>query len=98
MSRSDTLKVDGWVADATDGAPLSRVTVYIDGTSLGTPVLGIARPDVAAREHSNAFLDSGYAMLYPASLLAIGPHVVRVVATDSRGSWTTFGPLSFTVQ
>ena len=38
----------GWVADPIDGAPLSNVKVYVDGSLFGTPTLGLARPDVAS--------------------------------------------------
>ncbi len=98
VNPSHSLEVNGWVADATDGAPLKNVTVYIDGISKGTPTLGIPRPDVAAGQHNNAYLDSGYQMLYPVSSLAAGSHLVTVIAVDSGGRSTVFGPLYFTVE
>jgi len=76
---------------------LSNVKVYIDGNLAGTPTLGIALPGVAAVEGA-AYLDSGYQLSYSASTLALGSHAVTVVATDSGGRSTTFGPLNFTVQ
>jgi hypothetical protein len=98
VSQSDSVKVDGWVADQTDGAPLSNVTVYIDGIPVGTPALGIARPDVAAAYHNTAYTNSGYKMLYPATSLSLGAHQVTVVAIDSGGRSTALGPARFTVQ
>jgi len=96
VGKNDSLLVQGWAADVADGAPLSNVTVYVDGTSIGTPTLGIARPDVAAVEGA-AYLNSGYRMTYSAATLALGPHTVTVIAIDSGGRSTTFGPLAFTV-
>src|SRR5208282_1310387 len=96
VGQSDSVRVGGWVADPQDGAPLSNVKVYIDGTSIGTPTLRIARPDVTAA-YGNFYLYSGYQILYPVSGLTLGTHQVTVVAIDSGGRSTTFGPRSFTV-
>ena len=94
--QANTLWIAGWVADKTDGAPLSNVTVYIDGNSIDTPTLGIARNDVAAADGSR-YLDSGYFLEYPASSLSLATHNVTVIAVDSLGLSTTFGPLSIKV-
>ena len=100
VSQSDAVWVGGWVADKTDGAPLtaSEVKVEIDGTpATGTLKLGLARTDVATAQ-GNQYLDSGYnwvsALTTP---LSVGAHKVTVVATDSGGRSTTFGPLTITV-
>jgi hypothetical protein len=97
VGQSDSVVIKGWAADQTDGAPLSNVKVYIDGNLAGTPVLGIARTDVAAAEGA-AYLDSGYRLTYSAATLALGSHSVTVIAIDSGGRSTTFGPVDFTVQ
>ena len=97
LPTSDSLSVSGWVADPVDGAPLSNVTVKIDGATVGTPTLGIARPDVASAFSNQAYLHSGYKFTYPASSLSVGSHQVTVTAVDSGGNSTTFGPLDFTV-
>lgn len=94
---ADTVLIAGWVADLTDGAPVSSVSVAIDGNTVGAATLGYARPDVAAA-HGSRFLDSGYYLLYPASSLIAGSHSVKVTATDSGSRTTTFGPIQFSVQ
>jgi hypothetical protein len=96
VSQAHSVKIVGWVADPVDHAPMSNVTVYIDGTSVGKPTLGIAK-EVVAEEYGNADLDSGYQMLYSASSLSVGTHHVTVIAIDSDGYSKTFGPVSFTV-
>ena len=98
ISQSGTLKVSGWIVDSTDGAPLGNVKVYVDGVSIGRPTLGISRPDIATALGNNAYLHSGFRMLYSASSLALGTHQVTVVAIDSGGRSTTFGPRTITVQ
>ena len=94
---ADGLFIAGWAADATDGAPVSNVTVEIDGVQAGTPVLGYARPDVAA-VYGASYLDSGYYMFVPVTGLTAGSHSASVVAKDKGGRTTTFGPVAFTVN
>jgi hypothetical protein len=98
VSHSDSLEVEGWVADATDGSPLSNVGVYIDDVLAGTPTLGIASPSVAAMYGNPAYGHAKYQFLYPATSLATGAHWVTVIAVDSGGRSTTFGPNIFTVE
>jgi subtilase family serine protease len=97
IPKSDSLLISGWVADPLDGAPMSNVKVYIDGSLIGTPMLGLARPDVASYFNKAAYTNSGYQIFYAAGALAAGTHTVTAVATDSNGLSTTFGPLTITV-
>jgi hypothetical protein len=97
IPKSDSLLVAGWVADTLDGSPMSNVIVYIDGSLIGTPELGLARPDVASYFNKAAYTNSGYQLIYSAATLSTGMHVVTVVAIDSASRSTTFGPLSITV-
>ena len=69
IPQTDSLLVAGWVADPTDGAPISNMKVYIDGTLIGTPTLGLARPDVAAAYSKTAYTNSGYQIVYSAASL-----------------------------
>ena len=96
VSQSDSVDIKGWVADPLDSAPLSNVSVSLDGTPAGTPTLGLARTDVAAT-YGDADLDSGYELQYSAGSLSPGKHRVTVTATDSGGRSTIFGPVYFTV-
>ena len=97
VSQSDQVYVGGWVADPVDGSPLSNVKAYIDGVQTGTLTLGISRSDVASTTGRPAYANSGYSLYTPASGLSLGSHAVTVIAIDSTGKTTTFGPLSFTV-
>ena len=98
ISQSGTLKVSGWTVDSADGSPLTNVTVFIDGKSIGAPNLGLMRPDIVAAFGDNRYLHAGFRLLYPAASLAVGQHTITVVATDSAGRSTTFGPRTITVQ
>ena len=71
--------------------------MLIDGVAVGTPTLGIARPDVASGRNNPAYLDSGFNFVYAASLLNAGTHSVTVVGVDSHGLSVTLGPLGITV-
>ena len=97
IAATDNLFVSGWIADPTDGAPMSNVTVLIDGVAVGTPTLGGARPDVASGQNNPAYLDSGFTFLYAASLIKAGTHSVTVVGVDSHGASVTLGPRSITI-
>jgi sugar lactone lactonase YvrE len=97
VGQSDSVVVKGWAADLIDGAPLSNVKVYVDGNLAGTPTLGVARPDVAAAYSNAAYLDSGYTLTFSVAALSLGSHAVTVIAIDSGGRSTTFGPLDFTI-
>jgi hypothetical protein len=91
VQQPDQLFVSGWVGDPQDGSPLSNVKVLIDGAVVGTPTLGVSRPDVTA------YSNSGYTFYYNTSTLTPGSHSVTVTAVDSKGLSTTFGPLTITV-
>jgi sugar lactone lactonase YvrE len=84
---SDSMLVTGWAYDPHDGAPVSTVTVQVDGVAIGNATLGVVRTDVVASENNNpAFLDSGWSFTYPPYLLsALEPHVISAVVTDSLG-------------
>ena len=96
VQQSDNLLVSGWAADPVDGSPLGNVGVYLDGTFFASPTLGIARPDVAAA-YNSTYANSGYQLLTSASAIAVGPHAITVIAVDSTGRSTTFGPLSINI-
>jgi subtilase family serine protease len=95
--QNNSLVVAGWIADQTDGSPLGNVKVYIDGNYFGTPTLGLARADVASYFGKPAYTNSGFSLTASAAALSPGTHAVTVVAIDSGGRSTTFGPLSITV-
>jgi len=96
----DSVVVRGFAADQVDGAPLSNLNVYVDGNPValsGPPILGGARPGVAAA-YGAAYLNSEFQLTFSSSTLALGPHAVTVVATNSGGRSTTLGPLNFAVS
>ncbi len=97
IAQGDTLYVGGWIADPTDGSPMSNVKVLIDGVSIGTPTLGISRPDVAAAQNNPAYGLSGFSLKYPAKMLMGGSHAVTVVGTNSHKVSATLGPITIIV-
>ena len=97
IPQTDSLYVKGWVADPVDGSPMSNVKVYIDGVSIGTPTLDLARTDVSSYFNKPSYANSGFSMTYSAASLSVGTHAVTVVAIDTGGRSTTLAPLSITV-
>lgn len=95
VQQGDGLLVTGWAADATDGAPVSRVSILIDGTAVGNATLGIARPSTA-KQYGARYLDAGWTYTYSGSLTA-GTHTVAAIAYDSLGLSTQLGSRKVTV-
>jgi hypothetical protein len=98
VQQADQVFISGWAADPNDGSPLTTVKVLIDGTSIGTPTLGLSRPDVVSATGKSTYANSGYTMSYNASLLSVGSHSVTVSATNSHNVTSAIGPQSFTVS
>jgi hypothetical protein len=97
VAQNDNLLVSGWAADPLDGAPVSSVSLLIDGATVGTATLGIAEPLVAANQNDPRYLDSGWTFTYAAASLSAGTHTVSAVAADSLGLSTTLGSQTITV-
>ena len=94
---SDSIFVSGWIADPTDGSPLTNVKVYVDGTLTGTPTLNISRPDVASYYNNPAYANSGFNFTYAVRSLTAGSHAVTVVGINSHSVSTTLNPINITV-
>ncbi|HEY6448836.1 MAG TPA: hypothetical protein VIY53_20440 [Acidobacteriaceae bacterium] len=97
VAQNDNLLVSGWAADPRDGAPVSSVSIQIDGATVGTATLGIAEPAVAANHNDSRYLDSGWTFTYAVASLSAGTHTVSAVAADSLGQSTTLGSQTITV-
>ena len=89
VGQNDGLLLTGWAADLVQGAPVSQVTVFVDGTSVGNATLGVAGPSGEPANSGWTFTDS---------TLPTGTHTVSVVAYDSGGRSTTLGSRTITVQ
>jgi hypothetical protein len=70
VGQADNLVISGYAVDSSDGAPVSRVSILIDGTPVGNATLGIARPDIAASWNNSADLNSGWTLTISASAFA----------------------------
>jgi hypothetical protein len=84
--KGDTLFVQGWAADTATGAPVQSVTVFVDGNSVGTATLGIARPDVAQAFNRSDYTNSGWSFQMSTSTLSAGQHTVTATAMGSSGT------------
>ncbi len=89
--------VFGWAADSDNGAPVSRVDVYIDGTLEGEATLGITRSDVTDTLRRQDYARSGWSLRIPASSLIPGTHFVAATATGPSGSVELPGGRAFAV-
>ncbi len=89
VGQTDGLLVTGWAADLVQGAPVSQVTVFIDGTSVGNATLSVAGPSGEPANSGWTFTDA---------TPTTGTHTVSVVAYDSGGRSATLGSRTITVQ
>ncbi len=88
VSQGGTLYVRGWAADTVSGAPVTSVTVFIDGTSHGNATLGGSRPDVASAYSRSDFTNSGWSFQMSAAGLSVGQHSVSATASGPSGTGT----------
>ncbi len=58
IGQNDGLLVTGWAADLVQGAPVSQVTVFIDGTSVGNATLSVAGPSGEPANSGWTFTDA----------------------------------------
>jgi N-acetylmuramoyl-L-alanine amidase len=91
------LFVRGWAADTVSGAPVTSVTIYVDGTSIGTATLGSARPDVAAFYGRADYTNSGWSLQASTAAMSTGQHTVTATAVGPSGS-ASLGSKTVTIQ
>jgi|GEM_PF-2838452 len=100
-----SLTASGWALDKEDGAPISKVQVFIDGYTAGNATLGYSRGDAANHAvndlgypgPSSRYDSSGWVFTTDLTGLIPGAHTISFVANDNQGGQSTFGAQSFTV-
>ncbi len=106
ITQGQTLTGNGWAADAQLGAPLSSVTLLVDGGANGsvTATLNGYRPDVQSANISYGFWSprditySGWSFSLNTTSLAAGSHTITAIANDSTYAVSTnLGSKSFSV-
>ncbi len=98
MTPTSTLIVSGWAADSDTFAPVAKVQVLIDGTTVGNAVLGYNRQDVATA-YGAAYLPSGWNATIVLNNLAVGTHTVTAVASDATLLSTVLtGQMTITIK
>lgn len=80
------LAMEGWAADPRDGAPVTRVELYVDRLHAGEASLGVARPDVEEHFQRVDFAKSGWQLEVPLWTLSTGYHYMEIWAVDREGA------------
>lgn len=96
VEQADSLLVTGWAADPTDGAPVARVSVEIDGSPVGNATLGIAEASIA-KTYGAGYLSSGWTYTVPGGSLSAGTHTVSAVIYDNGGRTRQLATRTITV-
>jgi hypothetical protein len=97
VTKGNTLFVFGWAADTATGAPVQSVTIFVDGGSVGTATLGLARSDVASAYGRSDFTNSGWSFQMSTSTLSLGQHTVTATAAGPSGT-AQVGAKTVTIQ
>jgi len=98
VSATEEFYVRGWAADRAAGAPVAKVTIYVDGSAAGDARLGMLRDDVARHYRKPEFAKSGWEFHEPASRIQPGAHQVTVEAKGTSGATLLPGARSVTVR
>ena len=107
VTQGQPLTGSGWAADAQLGAPLSSVTLLVDGGTSGsiTASLNGYRPDVQSANTSfghwspRDITNSGWSFSLNTSSLAAGAHTITAIANDSTYAISAnLGSKSFSVS
>src|SRR5438445_10793463 len=72
ITEGSMLPVEGWAADAEDGAPVTRVTISVDGNAAGEASVGFPRPDIAIALRNPQLLTTGWKFSISPALLPPG--------------------------
>jgi hypothetical protein len=79
------LSAQGWAISAVPGAPLTTVTLLVDGNAIAETKVFVARPDVASAFGRPDFEKSGWKIDAPLKQLGPKKHSVTVRATNKNG-------------
>jgi hypothetical protein len=93
-----TASISGWAIEnmsVVGPAAIGSVTVFVDGSQVGTATYGTSRPDVCTTFPGRLGCPNvGWTYNLDLTSLATGSHILRIVATDAAGtsgsSQTTF--------
>ena len=94
-----TTIISGWALENTSSVgpdAVSSVTVFVDGSQVGTANYGVARPDVCAAYPGRLGCPNvGWSFSLNAAVLPVGSHTLKIVATDTVGN-SSFSQVTFT--
>jgi hypothetical protein len=96
VNAASTISGKGWAADPSTGAPVQRVEIRVDGTTVLNATLGSQRQDVVNAFGRSDYLNSGWTFSYSASGLSAGTHTFSAWAFTSSGSAQLSGTFSVT--
>lgn len=81
----------GWAADPSQGAPVRKIEVFLDGRVPGESQLGGSRPDVLAHFKRPDYLWAGWSGTLSLKGVSAGTHFVEAIAVSSGGTRVACG-------
>jgi len=88
-----TFSIVGWAADHMRGEPAAAVYALVDDVHLFRGRIGAERPDVAEQLDQPPLRYAGYEVRIDAGTLALGDHVICVIALSADGEGRAQGEL-----
>ena len=88
LSRTGTLVLEGWAADAAKKKPGLAACMMIDGKIARQAIAkyGISRPDVGTAYHTDAMNGTGFLLTLDAKTLKPGNHAIGVAVVTPSGA------------
>jgi hypothetical protein len=87
----------GWAADKTDGAPMKKVEIYVDGKLVGAAKLGLLRPGLGVAAKNPSWEKAGWEISHKMSLKS-GSHLAYMTTKNKHGVLFKSNEMKFDVK
>ena len=88
--QKSTIRISGWAVDFPNAKLASSVVVDIDGNQFMANI-GQSRPDVAKALNNSEYINSGWVLEIPISLIGKGEHAcnIKIISADGKSYYET---------
>jgi hypothetical protein len=97
LQDGDSLTIRGWAVDSPHSAAASSVVVQVDSITRVSQGTLYERPDVPKVMKNSNYLNSGYSIIIPASVLPLGRHTLSILVGDAAQTGYYLEPDRLTV-
>lgn len=98
LESSGQILASGWAASCVAGAPITSVTLLVDGKPIRETKTFTSRPDVAAAYSRSDFEQSGWKIEIPIKKLPPGKHPVTIRAVNGVNDVLIIPGVTLTIE